>query len=433
MYTFQELRDTGSKHKGLVITGGIGFGKTAIVDVLMEYSCFGSARTQLVQPAADSSEHNGKGRPPNGGANSAGNSSSCSQSAHSITHNYDSLKSITSHIVALHICQADNNITCMVPEFIHSIAAYMANSPQLEAYKEMLLQEPQIQNALCIRNCIQNPSSAFITGILEPLCELKTSGRITADFCVIVIDSLNEAEFHKPDYGDTIASFLTKHISKFPAWLKVIVTVRSMLQDLTKFLPFHAISLDKLVASENIQADVTGYINLRIDGSTQICNNIALNSKLDATTQSKFCSHVQMLSRGCLLYCKILLDLIEQGHLVVKSSNYKILPINLSEIFLLQFNLKFPTIRSFEKASPILNICLASLYPLTGEEIYETLNSGFMYRFIEWDDFVQRMSTLAGFLNLRLDGTYMYFHPAFREWLIRRDDNESPKFLCDLR
>ena len=52
MYTFQELRDTGSKHKGLVITGGIGFGKTAIVDVLMEYSCFGSARTQLVQPAA---------------------------------------------------------------------------------------------------------------------------------------------------------------------------------------------------------------------------------------------------------------------------------------------------------------------------------------------------------------------------------------------
>ena len=140
-----------------------------------------------------------------------------------------------------------------------------------------------------------------------------------------------------------------------------------------------------------------------------------------------------MLSRGCLLYCKILLDLIEQGHLVVKSSNYKILPINLSEIFLLQFNLKFPTIRSFEKASPILNICLASLYPLTGEEIYEALNSGFMYRFIEWDDFMQRMSTLSGFLNLRQDGTYMYFHPAFREWLIRREDNESPKFLCDLR
>jgi hypothetical protein len=27
----------------------------------------------------------------------------------------------------------------------------------------------------------------------------------------------------------------------------------------------------------------------------------------------------------------------------------------------------------------------------------------------------------------------MFFHPSFREWLIRRDEGESHKFLCDLR
>jgi hypothetical protein len=43
---------------------------------------------------------------------------------------------------------------------------------------------------------------------------------------IILIDGLNEAEFHKPDYGDTIASFITKIISKFPSWLKLVVTVR---------------------------------------------------------------------------------------------------------------------------------------------------------------------------------------------------------------
>lgn len=43
---------------------------------------------------------------------------------------------------------------------------------------------------------------------------------------IILIDGLNEAEFHKPDYGDTIASFITKIISKFPSWLKLLVTVR---------------------------------------------------------------------------------------------------------------------------------------------------------------------------------------------------------------
>lgn len=43
---------------------------------------------------------------------------------------------------------------------------------------------------------------------------------------IILIDGLNEAEFHKPDYGDTIASFITKIIAKFPPWLKLVVTVR---------------------------------------------------------------------------------------------------------------------------------------------------------------------------------------------------------------
>lgn len=44
---------------------------------------------------------------------------------------------------------------------------------------------------------------------------------------IILVDSLNEAEFHKPDYGDTIATFITKIISKFPHWLKLVVTVRT--------------------------------------------------------------------------------------------------------------------------------------------------------------------------------------------------------------
>lgn len=44
---------------------------------------------------------------------------------------------------------------------------------------------------------------------------------------IILVDSLNEAEFHKPDYGDTIATFITKIVCKFPAWLKMVVTVRT--------------------------------------------------------------------------------------------------------------------------------------------------------------------------------------------------------------
>lgn len=50
--------------------------------------------------------------------------------------------------------------------------------------------------------------------------------KIPEDDHLILVDGLNEAEFHKPDYGDTIASFITKIIAKFPSWLKLVVTVR---------------------------------------------------------------------------------------------------------------------------------------------------------------------------------------------------------------
>lgn len=51
---------------------------------------------------------------------------------------------------------------------------------------------------------------------------------------IILIDGLNEAEFHRPDYGDTLASFLSRNIQKFPSWLKVIATVRTSQQVYTR-------------------------------------------------------------------------------------------------------------------------------------------------------------------------------------------------------
>jgi hypothetical protein len=107
--------------------------------------------------------------------------------------------------------------------------------------------------------------------------------------------------------------------------------------------------------------------------------------------------------------------------------------MNISEVFLLHFNIKFPGIRSFEKVSPILGVCLATLYPLKKEEIFEAINSGFTQRYISWEDFCHRLEVLSRFIHERKDKTYMFFHPAFREWLIRRDDSDNPKFLCDLR
>ena len=294
-----------------------------------------------------------------------------------------------------------------------------------------VLQEPQLQNLLSIKECVQNPSLSFLKGILEPLRTLKNAGKIFSESCIILVDSLNEAEFHKPDYGDTVASFLCRHANKFPTWLKLVVTVQSALQEITSSLPFYRIYLDD--QTDQVAKDIIGYVDYRISTTSSIQKNLAINGRFDKELQAKFSSHVQALSKGCFLYAKLVLDLIERGQIVPKSSNYKILPVNLSEVFLLLFNLKFSSVRAFERVSTVLGVCLAALYPLTLEDIFLTVNSGFTQKYISWEDFLQRVSVLSGFLHRRHDNTFMFFHPAFREWLIRRDETDSPKFLCDLR
>lgn len=165
-------------------------------------------------------------------------------------------------VVAYHYCQADNTYTCLVPEFVHSIAALLCRAHQLMAYRELLLKESHLQGMLSLRSCVQDPLAAFRRGILEPLTNLRkgkknilqklpsifflaqcvvytnpvgnlfsfffpiSERKIPEEDHIILIDGLNEAEFHKPDYGDTIASFITKIIAKFPPWLKLVVTVR---------------------------------------------------------------------------------------------------------------------------------------------------------------------------------------------------------------
>lgn len=76
-------------------------------------------------------------------------------------------------VVAYHYCQADNTYTCLVPEFVHSIAALLCRAHQLSAYRELLLKEPHLQSMLSLRSCVQDPMAAFRRGVLEPLTNLR--------------------------------------------------------------------------------------------------------------------------------------------------------------------------------------------------------------------------------------------------------------------
>jgi hypothetical protein len=48
--------------------------------------------------------------------------------------------------------------------------------------------------------------------------------------------------------------------------------------------------------------------------------------------------------KGCFLYAKLILDLLESGQLVVKSGSYKVIPRTLAEIYQLVLNLRSVTL-----------------------------------------------------------------------------------------
>nr|MBE5726869.1 rolling pebbles [Cucujiformia] len=291
-------------------------------------------------------------------------------------------------------------------------AAQFCQAPQLAAYRDHLLSEQHLQSALSLKECIANPDIALVRGILEPLTNLEKAGKIKNVNYIILIDALCEAEYHRPDHGDTITSFLMKHTPSFPSWMKILATIRTQLQEIAKQLPYTKISLDSN-CNENIQKDMFNYINFRLQNSPSIQNNIiaSTNGKLESESVSlhKFSQHLLSLSQGSFLYTKLTLDLLERGHLVAKSSGYKVLPVNLAQIYLLHFNLRFPTIRSFEKVAQILSVCLGALYPLTSLEIFYSINALSVNNSSSWQEFSQSFKLLSGFLIKRLDNTYMFF------------------------
>ncbi|KAM5268269.1 protein TANC1 isoform 5-T9 [Hipposideros larvatus] len=443
----ENLRNTElTENRGAVVVGNVGFGKTAIISKLVALSCHGSRMRQIASNSPSSSPKTSDSSSdlpftallsPSSSTSGINVAKTPTGSGSDTPENQrpkeDAVKYLASKVVAYHYCQADNTYTCLVPEFVHSIAALLCRSHQLAAYRDLLIKEPQLQSMLSLRSCVQDPVAAFKRGVLQPLTNLRNEQKIPEEEYIILIDGLNEAEFHKPDYGDTLSSFITKIISKFPAWLKLIVTVRANFQEIISALPFIKLSLDDFPDNKDIHSDLHAYVQHRVHSSQDILSNISLNGKADAALIGKVSSHLVLRSLGSYLYLKLTLDLFQRGHLVIKSASYKVVPVSLSELYLLQCNMKFMTQSAFERALPILNVALASLHPMTDEQIFQAINAGHIHGEQGWEDFQQRMDALSCFLIKRRDKTRMFCHPSFREWLVWRADGENTAFLCEPR
>ena len=129
----------------------------------------------------------------------------------------------------------------------------------------------------------------------------------------------------------------------------------------------------------------------------------------------------------------LVLNFFKEGKLQVKSASFGMIPLTLSEVYLLAFNLKFQTQEAFLKVKDILCILAASLKPLTHQELFDCLNA-LKVEPITKDNFDDKLTSLHWLIKTRSNGTVTFVHPSARDWLIgRRSTNDSSGFVCDPR
>ena len=147
----------------------------------------------------------------------------------------------------------------------------------------------------------------------------------------------------------------------------------------------------------------------------------------------KLARFLTLRARGCFLYVKLVLELIERGTLNLKSNSFKSLPQSLSEIYHLAFSILFPSSESYETASQILSIALVQLQPVSLDTLFAIFSALHVKSEMNWNMFQDKYGLVSDFLVTRTDGTLMFFHSTFRDWLTSRRDGESSRFLCDTK
>lgn len=311
-------------------------------------------------------------------------------------------------VLASHFCQIENQNSCVLADFLLNIIAQTTRHPAFTHYHEKLL---TFQQELCRREFLIDPVEKFrklFTNILQDLHrqnKLGLTNSVGLRHLLLLVDGLDEAEFYKPEYGLSIAGFLVQHAhTLMPDFVKLVMTVRSSNLDLLKgALRLHKINLDDTQMDERVFCDSVEYAKMRISDKSSLRKNISSPSfssgkqlksqkSIEDNTEAiaRFLDHFVPQTAGNFLYMKLVLDLLERGDLLLKGANFKALPLDLAETFLLLMNLKFSMSKAVEKIMPILNVMTASLRTMTADELFSVLNAQYSERYIEQEEFRER-------------------------------------------
>ncbi|TKR57655.1 hypothetical protein L596_030329 [Steinernema carpocapsae] len=405
----------------VLVEGGSGTGKTSILTQILLHS-------PLLQNSAKS----------NGNTVDSGIVVSSSQSSlqepHISSVNYEWLRGVGAQVVGFHFCRLGSSASCSLPEFICNIAAQLIRVPILAEYLDILGKSTILQNMLCLSECARHdPLMVFRKTIIEPLKQIQ----IQEGCLIFLIDSIDEAEFHRNEDGASIEWLLGRIKDELPTYLRFVLTSSNRAS--VRNLHIRTLQIDDTILDERVFRDSRILLEYRLTVAPELERRICESrSRLITSTPplAEFLEQVLEVSQGNHLFIQLFLDLLQiDGFTLVGSHGLRQpLPNDLAQLYEIYFKSIFSSKPEHDLASKILAVIIASLKPLDSSEITAILNScNINNDSVDLVDVAHRLDQLSPFIIKHDSGVYLIQHNSFREWLLKGQDVRHGHILHALR
>ena len=329
-----------------------------------------------------------------------------------------SSRTIHDHILGYHLCKHSDKNTQSAGKFVRNLAGMIAR--RIPEYDFLVSNSSYILRSLhtdCVNN--QDPMGCFEQAVLSPL---KSLTNVPRENWYLVIDAVDEC-LTQTEFRQSIVYLLNNKLSRFPSWLKLVMTSRN-----ESTISFNVRSIKRLIIdpedSRNTE-DIELFLTTRFYQNGPLLNSVEGwfgDASLENT--DRLISILLSKSQGNFLFVKEMIRHWEASR-NIKSDPYA-LPETLEELYHNNFQRLYHGEEHFKPVRQILELLVATFQPLTPKEIFDILRVQEANLEQEYD-FQNRVKELGHFLRYGKDDTVTLYHLSLTEWLTS-DNGRNRKF-----
>ena len=327
---------------------------------------------------------------------------------------------IHERILGYHLCKHSDKNTQTAGKFVRNLADMIAR--RIPEYGFLVSNSSHIMRSLytdCVT--IQDPVGCFEQAILTPL---KNLSNVPKDNWYIVIDALDEC-LTQTEMRHSIMFLLKSKISRFPSWLKLVVTSRNQ-----STISFHAGYMKKLIIHPQ---DDRNYQDIELFLTTKFYRDGPLIHRVNAlfgdSSKQKTDKLIDALlnrSQGNFLFVKEMIQHWETSR-ITRDDPYA-LPDTLEDLFHSYFQRYYGGREKFKAVRRVLELLVATFQPLTEKEIFNVLRTKEPSLDEEYD-FKERIKPIEHFLTYGENGVVTLYHQSLTEWLTSDNTGNEPFFV----